>query len=106
LLLTFYIVSDSDRTLIEYIHTYIHTVLHTKLRLTYFKTHWRCYLQWYNKAEKSIQCVFKENVDSDEIENEQLLAPLRTCKLPAGNNNNLYSQAMAIGLMLLTNSKS
>jgi hypothetical protein len=47
------------------------TALHPGLRLNQFKSQWKRHPQWYNKAEKSIQKVFKQYV-ADEQEYEDL----------------------------------
>jgi hypothetical protein len=47
------------------------TALHPGLRLNQFKSQWKRHPQWYNKAEKLIQKVFKQYV-ADEQEYEDL----------------------------------
>ena len=47
----------------------IATVLHLALRLQWFKSHWRKFLTWHKKAEKSIQDVFDDYVRAEESNN-------------------------------------
>jgi hypothetical protein len=83
------------------------TSLHPRLRLIWFKTHWRHFPKWYQKAEASINHVFKYYTDA-EVEIDELTQPPSRRKLPGGDYNNnmdLYTKTMAVDLHLMTNAK-
>jgi hypothetical protein len=86
------------------------TLLHPRLRLNWFQSHWKNYPQWYRKAHRSLERVFKDylnaEVEAEDSQLSQLLAPTRR-KLP--NNaysDDLFERTMAVDVHLLTNNKN
>jgi hypothetical protein len=86
------------------------TLLHPRLRLNWFQSQWKNYPQWYRKAQKSLEKVFKEylsvSAELEDSQDSQLLPP--SCrKLPnSTSTNDLYERTMAVDLHLLTNTKN
>jgi hypothetical protein len=82
------------------------TLLHPRLRLDWFQSQWKNYPEWYRKAHKSLEKVFKEYLAAEaEVDNSQdaLLEPLSRQKLPSNSNSSdLYKRTMAVDLHLLT----
>jgi hypothetical protein len=48
------------------------TAFHSKLRLAWFKTHWKNFPRWYQKAEVLFRATFKTYAEA-EVEGEELL---------------------------------
>jgi hypothetical protein len=88
----------------------IATLLHPRLHLNWFQSQWKNYLEWYRKARKLLEKVFKEYLAAKaEVDDSQdtLLEPLSWRKLPSNSNSSdLYERTMAVDLHLLTNAKN
>jgi hypothetical protein len=86
------------------------TLLHPRPRLNWFQSQWKNYPEWYRKARKSLEKVFKDYLAAEaeaDSSQDSLLGPPSRRKLPSnGNSSDLYERTMAVDLHLLTNAKN
>lgn len=82
------------------------TALHPALRLAWFQTHWKPYNSWVKAAEASVKKVYNEYLAA-ELDNEEPELPLPSRrKAPNSDDDNLYSQTMAVDIHYLTGNKA
>jgi hypothetical protein len=88
----------------------IATLLHPRLRLNWFQSQWKNYPEWYRKARKSLEKVFKDYLAAEaeaDSSQDSLLEPPSWRKLSSnGNSSNLYDRTMAVDLHHLINTKN